>query len=290
MFLALAAMPAPVHAQTIGRAAAVQPDAHTRLGTSERRILRVGSDVVYRQRIETSATGSVQVLFVDRTTLNIGPNSELVIDEFVFDRNRNAGHMAATLTRGVLRFVGGQTSHTGGATIRTPATTLGVRGGVAVVRHEKAGGTRVVSHFGAITAATSSGQEVLNRAGLAMTVAGAGQSAGAPKMASRAELDAAIPATRSARSGGGKGRGGAGGGGALGGGAADSAASAARGGAQQSLSTSLKSFVPPTTGGGGSGGNKGDTGGKGNGGNGGNGGHGGHGWNWNKGPRGNSGR
>ncbi len=32
-----------------------------------------------------SATGSVQLVFIDKTTLNIGPNSTLVIEKFVFD-------------------------------------------------------------------------------------------------------------------------------------------------------------------------------------------------------------
>src|SRR4029079_8005705 len=41
--------------------------------------------------------------------------------------------MAATLTRGALRYIGGQISHNSGAQIRTPSATLGIRGGMVTV-------------------------------------------------------------------------------------------------------------------------------------------------------------
>jgi hypothetical protein len=68
-------------------------------------------------------------MFLDKTTMTIGPNSDLLIDEFVYDPGAGSGQFAASLTRGALRFVGGQISHTAGATINTPSATIGIRGG-----------------------------------------------------------------------------------------------------------------------------------------------------------------
>jgi hypothetical protein len=65
--------------------------------------------------------------------LNVGRNSSIVIDEFVYDPNTGTGKMVATISKGVLRFVGGQISHTAGVTIASPVATLGIRGGVATV-------------------------------------------------------------------------------------------------------------------------------------------------------------
>ena len=77
----------------------------------------------------------MQVVFIDKTTLNIGPGSELVIDRFVFNPATANGEMALSLAKGALRIVGGQATHTGGATVTTPVATIGVRGGIAVITH-----------------------------------------------------------------------------------------------------------------------------------------------------------
>ena len=71
-------------------------------------MLTVGARVVHKERIHSSPTGSVQLLFLDRSTLNIAPNTSLVIDEFVYDPASNSGHMLTKLTQGTLQYIGGQ--------------------------------------------------------------------------------------------------------------------------------------------------------------------------------------
>lgn len=72
-------------------------------------------------------------MFPDTSTLNVGRNSNIVIDEYVYDPAAGTGKMVATVSKGVMRFVGGQISHTAGVTVKTPVATLGIRGGVATV-------------------------------------------------------------------------------------------------------------------------------------------------------------
>jgi hypothetical protein len=60
----------------------------------------------------------------------VGPNSEVVLDRFVYDPDTDAGEVALTLTRGALRFIGGRISKTSDATIRTPGGLIGLRGGM----------------------------------------------------------------------------------------------------------------------------------------------------------------
>ncbi len=91
------------------------------------------------ERIETDGSGSLQVMFVDKSSLTIGPNSNLVIDQFVYNAGGGTGQFAASLTKGAVRFVGGQISHTAGATINTPSATIGIRGGAALITHNNSG-------------------------------------------------------------------------------------------------------------------------------------------------------
>src|SRR5262245_47463079 len=129
-------------AQTVGTTGAVNPQVQ-----GGDRVLQVGSSIIFRERIITSASGSTQVLFIDKTTLSVGPNSNVVIDEFVYNPKTSSGRMTVSLTKGAMRMVGGNVSHTEGATIKTPVATIGVRGGVATVKHDGRR-THAIKHFG----------------------------------------------------------------------------------------------------------------------------------------------
>ena len=159
----------PVVAQEVGTAASVNPLSQSAPPGGGTRVLRIGARIVYKERIQTNANGTVQLLFIDKTTINIGPNSNLVIDKFVYSPASGAGEMAASLIKGALRFVGGQVSHQGAATVNTPVATIGIRGGTATIAHGQ-NGTRVINHFGWITVTNASGTVVIRRSGFAVTV------------------------------------------------------------------------------------------------------------------------
>lgn len=144
--LAVAMLASSALAQEVGKASAVNPNA-----TANLRTITIGSSITHKERIQTTSAGSVQLLFVDKTSMTIGPNSDLTIDEYVYDPNAGRGKLAATLGKGALRFVGGQISHTGDAEVKTAAATVGIRGGVALIGtgHVYAGyGTSTVSSGG----------------------------------------------------------------------------------------------------------------------------------------------
>ena len=124
----------PGLAQTVGVTGAVNPNTTgTPPGTTVR-VLGTGSDVLFNERIATEATGQADILFVDRSALTIGPNSDLVIDEFVYSPETGTGKLAASATKGVFRFVGGALSkNPDSVSIKTPAAIVGVRGGVVLL-------------------------------------------------------------------------------------------------------------------------------------------------------------
>jgi hypothetical protein len=136
LIAALALMPAAGHSEEVGAAAAVKPSSTGTPPGMATRDLKIGTNILSRERIRTTQSGSLQVMFLDKTTLTIGPSSDLVIDEFVYKAGASTGRFSASLTKGALRFVGGQISHTAGATITTPAATIGIRGGAAFITHD----------------------------------------------------------------------------------------------------------------------------------------------------------
>jgi hypothetical protein len=125
---------------------------------------------------------------MDKTTLNIGPNSNLVIDNFIYDPGAGAGEIVTSLTKGALRFVGGRLSHQGAATVNTPVATIGIRGGTATIAQGK-DGTRVINHFGRISVGNSCGAVVIKRTGFAVTVPDRYTCPSEPQRASQDEIN-----------------------------------------------------------------------------------------------------
>lgn len=161
-------------AQNSGRVGAVNLDAKGTPPGGSARTLTIGTNVIYKERVQTSAQGSTQIMFPDTSTLNVGRNSNIVIDEYVYDPNTGTGKMVATVSKGVMRFVGGQISHTAGVTVNTPVATLGIRGGVATVvypippgfagsdpRLAQARGEIVIGHVGSVVIKNNTGSVIV---------------------------------------------------------------------------------------------------------------------------------
>jgi hypothetical protein len=132
LVFAIAAVAAPAVAQQIGTATAVNPSTEATPPGGSTTTLTVGARVLHKERIHTSPTGSVQLLFLDKSTLSIAPNTSLVIDEFVYDPASHSGHMLTKLTQGTLQYIGGELSHQGAVTVETPAAVIGIRGGIGI--------------------------------------------------------------------------------------------------------------------------------------------------------------
>jgi len=153
---------APAFAQQVGTATAVNPQSESTPPGGTTGPLVVGAHIVHKEQIHTTPSGTVQLLFTDKSSMSIGPNSSIVIDEYVYDPNAQSGHMAVSLTTGALRFVGGQLSHVGDAAITTSAATIGIRGGTASVI-QGPNGVKVINHFGIIKITNGTGTFLLTR-------------------------------------------------------------------------------------------------------------------------------
>ncbi len=128
----------------VGVTAAVNKNATGKLPSGRVRTVVMGNRVVFKERINTSGTGLVQILFIDGSTVTVGANASLVIDQFVYNPKKGTGKLVVSFGKGVMRFVGGKLSKKkGGVTIRTTVGTAGIRGGMANIAIN--GGTGIFS-------------------------------------------------------------------------------------------------------------------------------------------------
>jgi hypothetical protein len=146
---ALALVAGPALADNVGNVGAVNQSAHGTPPGAAKRSLSVGLGVQRRERIETSPYGSAQIVFNDTSTMTVGRNSAVTVDDFVYSQG-GGGQQGVSMAKGVMRFVGGGVSHEGGTKLRTPTASIGVRGGTALVRIGGSCGTLIVHQYGFI--------------------------------------------------------------------------------------------------------------------------------------------
>jgi FecR protein len=129
--LGLGLCPVAARADTqIGAAAqVVNSVTGTLASTRQQQVLRAGIDVFQNETIDTAYASASRVIFEDRTQLSIGPVSQVVLDNFVFNPNPSTSQVAVSLTKGVMRFSTGLLPKPD-YQIRTPSCAIGVRGTV----------------------------------------------------------------------------------------------------------------------------------------------------------------
>lgn len=178
--------------ERVGISSAVNQNATGTPPGSSSRPLVIGQDVVFNERIATAVNGQTQLLFVDESALSIGPNSDITIDQFVYDPKSGGGKLAMSATKGVLRFVGGKLSKQDeGVSLRTNSATLAIRGGAFMANVDARGQLRAIFIYGRglrITG-TNGASETVTRPGYAVTVAGPGTSPSAPAPVPISELN-----------------------------------------------------------------------------------------------------
>ena len=162
---------ASANAQQVGTATAVNPLSESTPPGGTTAPLVVGAHIVHKEKVHTTPAGTVQLLFTDKSSMSIAPNTDIVIDEYVYDPNANNGHMLVSLTQGALRFVGGQLSHQGEATITTSAANIGIRGGTVTVI-QGPGGTKVINVAGIIKIVNGAGTFLLTRSDFGALIQG----------------------------------------------------------------------------------------------------------------------
>ncbi|MBL6651888.1 MAG: FecR domain-containing protein [Reyranella sp.] len=158
---ALAIMTSPLvlrdAAAKVGVTSATDGDPLGKPPQEAERVLRIGIDVQANELITTNANDRAHLVFLDGSSLTVGPNAQITIDKFVFDPNTKTGELAISASKGVLRVVGGKISKNTPIIITTPSSSIGIRGGISIhdVRERR---TDSMFVFGKDMVVTSGGQ------------------------------------------------------------------------------------------------------------------------------------
>jgi hypothetical protein len=120
-------------ASTVGINAAIRNKVVTRAATDPTpRPAVLKARVSLGDQVQTANASMLQILLLDRSNFTVGSNARVTIDRFVYDPDRSASAVGASVARGAFRFMSGKSVHNmpGKTAITTPVASIGVRGTV----------------------------------------------------------------------------------------------------------------------------------------------------------------
>jgi hypothetical protein len=200
MALALSSAPFIVGdaAAKVGVTSATDGDPLGKPPQEAERVLRIGIDVQANELVTTNENDRAHLVFLDGSSLTVGPNAHLTIDKFVFDPDTKTGELAINASKGVLRLVGGKISKGSPITITTPSSTIGIRGGITIldVQARRTDSTFV---FGKDMTVRAGGHtQIATRPG-SMIVTNFGNPPGTPALLAQGALSASLSALEGRR-------------------------------------------------------------------------------------------
>ena len=120
--------------------------------------LAEGDEIYQQAEVYTKDHGSLELTFDDSSVLTLGPNSDLVIDEFVYAPDTNTGSSALRLGKGALRMISGSIP-SGNVRVDTPVATVGIRGTDFILDTRTPGNLKVWSKEGTVVVSPTGSNE-----------------------------------------------------------------------------------------------------------------------------------
>ena len=105
-----------------------------------------GSKIFFGDTVVSNNNSNAQILFLDQTILTLGEDTELTIDEFIYDPNSHEGSFVSNVKSGTVKFITGQISKKNpeNLEVKFPSGTLGARGTEFIVLAENKNESTVV--------------------------------------------------------------------------------------------------------------------------------------------------
>jgi hypothetical protein len=101
----------------------------------------VGMPLQVGSSLRTGPAGTLGVTFEDSTLMSFGPNSELKVDEYLYEPAKGELKLNANISRGTLNYISGVIAKLKpeAVEVHTPTGTIGVRGTHFLVKVAEAG-------------------------------------------------------------------------------------------------------------------------------------------------------
>ncbi|NMM43529.1 hypothetical protein HH303_03505 [Rhodospirillaceae bacterium KN72] len=130
--------------------------------------LGAGDPIYEGDVLVTGAGGAVGIVFADNSTMSMGGEARISIDEMVYDANAGSGSQLFDIVQGAFVFASGQIGHNNpeDVQVRTPVATIGIRGTKYAVNVDQERGDASVTLFeGAVSVSNAAGEVLLNSIG-----------------------------------------------------------------------------------------------------------------------------
>ncbi|MEC9290780.1 MAG: FecR domain-containing protein [Pseudomonadota bacterium] len=143
--LTICAISAEAAEKAIGSVSAISGEAYAINEDGSRVDLALKSPIFQNQTVVTGQDGKVQIIFIDNSIFTISANTELLIDEYVYNADTQQGKSIMNATKGVFKFVTGKIAKNNReeVKVKTPFATIGVRGSGGIIAVDPIAGTRV---------------------------------------------------------------------------------------------------------------------------------------------------
>ena len=94
------------------------------------RKVKSGDPIFLGDAITSGQDSGLQIMLMDETVFTIGPNSEISIDQFIYNPETSSGKVVASIAKGMFRFITGKIAQRRpeDMTVRLPTAILGIRG------------------------------------------------------------------------------------------------------------------------------------------------------------------
>jgi len=173
--LLLVAGNAALAADQVGFTSAVRPMADQTLPQAQTVPLNFNAPIFRFARLRTAPQGALEVTFLDRSKLAMGPNSQLVIDQYVYAGPGGTGQQVVRYTQGAFRFISGGIPKDK-VKLETPTVSIGIRGTIIRTLVTEDGTTTVgLDHGLAFVTSKQTGQSVSLEPGEKVTIKPSGE-------------------------------------------------------------------------------------------------------------------
>lgn len=115
----------------IGRSTVVVNDVDGQFGDTPAKHIQVNDDIVFQEDITTGEGAKAVIEFRDGSTFELGPDSAVRIDSFIFNPEESTSQKTLEVARGVFRYVSGFVASDQNTQVLTSAGSMAIRGSLA---------------------------------------------------------------------------------------------------------------------------------------------------------------